>query len=283
MQYPRIHQKIFNEPWAITPGAYDAVRQTFLGRLHSEDLLASSPPGFLSPAAIFPVETQKTDTPAEGDPTLAIIPISGIIGKRLSSLETMCGGCDVDQIRAALDNALLDPRIETIVLHADTPGGTVTGTPELSRHIYQAALQTDKRLIGYTDTLCASAGYYILSQCHALYAAPTAHVGSIGVVMSYLDATEADAKAGLKYHTLTSGAYKDTGNPHRAMRDDEVAMLEGRLQDLAADFFAAVARVRPEVDSAGLEAKVLTGDAAQAAHLIDGQYSTLDDLLADLA
>jgi ClpP class serine protease len=41
--------------------------------------------------------------------------------------------------------------------------------------------------------------------------------GAIGVTSSYLDQVNKDAKDGLTYHSISSGAYKDTGSPDQPL------------------------------------------------------------------
>jgi protease-4 len=43
--------------------------------------------------------------------------------------------------------------------------------------------------------------------------------------MSYLQETEKNTKEGLSYVNLSSGAYKDTGNPARLLSEDEKQLL----------------------------------------------------------
>lgn len=277
MKYPRIHQKIYNEPWAITETGYDSIRRTFLDHV-------SGRRDSIAPDAFFDREGSSKPKSLHTLLTsqVATLNISGIIGKRLSSLETKCGGCDLDAVRESFDTLLTTSSVQTIILHGDTPGGTVTGVAELGRAIFEASQSSGKQILGYTDTQCCSAGYWLLSQAQALYAAPSAHVGSIGVIITLANVEKYDEKIGVKYETIKSGHYKDLGNPHRAMTDDERSLLQAQVDRLAQQFYSVVETSRPEVSAQSLGAKVLTGDQAQAAGLIDGQYDTLDHLLAQL-
>lgn len=282
--YPHLFQKVFNEPWLIDASTYDVIRETLVSHMRGSALKPDASV-FTPSAAAAADESQKRQRKPymEGPSGTAIIPISGIIGKRLDMFATLCGGCDIDRVRAAFTAALNAQAVQTVILWADTPGGTVTGVPEFSRYVYDAAMNSGKTILGYTDTLCCSAGYYILSQCHEVLAAPSATVGSIGARISFVDQTAKDAKDGVSYITVKSGPYKDTGNPHRKMEADELAMVQQGVDQCAEEFAAAVNRVRPEVDYKGLGARVLSGQDALDANLVDANFDTIDDLLEALA
>lgn len=277
--YPHIWQKVFNEPWLVSLSTYDAIRQTLLARMTGKG--AEMAPPIVEPkAALFGSDSEESYI--VGPNSTAIVPLSGIIGKRLSAMEMLCGGCSLDAARESFQAALADPSVKTVILWGDTPGGTVTGVPEFANMVFDASLHSGKQILGYSDTLCCSAGYYILSQCHEMLAAPSATVGSIGVVITLVDQTAKDANDGLSYTTIKSGAYKDTGNPHRKMESDELAMMQAEVDAIAGEFFGAVNRTRPDVDCVGLGARVLTGEAALEAGLVDSNFDSIDELLAAL-
>lgn len=279
--YPHIWQKVFNEPWAILPSSYDSIRETLLAQMHGREFAALGKSEFA--ALGLGRESNPSKPFADAPNGTAIVTIDGIIGKRLSMMEALCGGCDLDQVRIALLAAAESRAHENIIIYAHTPGGQVVGTPEFADLVYDITMHSGKQVFGYTDTMCCSAGYWALSQCHEFLAAPSAIVGSIGVVRSHVDQSAKDEQDGIRYTTIKSGKYKDTGNPHRALTDDEIARAQESVNARAAEFFAAVNRVRPEVDCLGLEADVLSGSEALAANLVDSNFDTIDDLLEALS
>ncbi len=278
MRYPLIHQKIFNEPWAIEPSAYNAVRQSYLAHC---GISATIDGQAIDPAQISLGATGDSPASFARIGRVGIVSMSGILGKRLSGLETMCGGCDLDTYRAAFDAAYLDPKIDTIIQHAHSPGGIVTGGIELADHINALAEEGQKEIITYTDTVCASLAYLIGSQSHRVFAAPTARVGSIGTVVTLENRVKADAKAGISYRTYATGKFKDLGNPHREITDAEDAAIIKELHALNDTFVAAVSRARGiSVDQIrSLEAAVFRGSQAQDKALTDGTADTLAELI----
>lgn len=285
MKYPLIHQKIFNEPWLIEESVYGSIRQTFLARcgihamLDGQSLAEQSPkPTAFLGNARSGREEAKLFAQIGGT---AIVPMHGIIGKMLSSFEMYCGGMDIDAFMAAVDAAMADDSVESVLMHIDSPGGTVTGVPEAAARLAAHAAAGEKDLIAFTETMSASAAYYLGSQAHRFFAAPSSRVGSIGVVVTLENRVEADALEGLSYTTFTSGRLKDLGNPHRAMTKEEEAIIEGDVMELARDFWAAVAAgrgIEPDAVQA-TEAHLFRAKEALELDLIDGLASNVAEVL----
>lgn len=80
-------------------------------------------------------------------------------------------------IQAAEDN----PAVDSIVLHIDSPGGQVGGIAELAGHIRN---NISKPVVAYVGDMGASAAYWIAAAADYIVAAPTAELGSIGVVFT---------------------------------------------------------------------------------------------------
>lgn len=135
-----------------------------------------------------------------------------------------------------------DPQIETIVLDIDTPGGMVTGTQEAADAVFAA--RRKKPVIGLVNPLCASAGYWIASQCTSLIGVPSADIGSIGVFMCHYDCSAMLADAGIKPTYIFAGEYKTEGNSSEPLSRDGRAWFQNEVNKTYSDFIAAVARGR---------------------------------------
>jgi len=73
-----------------------------------------------------------------------------------------------------------------LFVQADTPGGTITGTPETAAAIAEIAADGIPVAV-HADSLLASAGYYALAAADFISASPSAYVGSIGVIIPWVD------------------------------------------------------------------------------------------------
>lgn len=135
-----------------------------------------------------------------------------------------------------------DKKIARVVLLFNTPGGAVTGTAEAADAIL--AMRTRKPIFGIVDPLCASAGYWLASQCTKLIAVPSSDIGSIGVFMMHVDVSVALAKAGIKPTFIKAGEFKTEGNSYEPLSDNARTFFQGEVDVVYRDFLSAVARGR---------------------------------------
>jgi ClpP class serine protease len=110
--------------------------------------------------------------------------ISGIAGiamaGQITKGDSSYGGCSSVRVRKAVRKAVNDDQVTAILLHIDSPGGTVAGTGDLADDV--AAADKRKPVYCYVEDLGASAAYWVGSQARRVYANPTAMIGSIGTV-----------------------------------------------------------------------------------------------------
>lgn len=141
-----------------------------------------------------------------------------------------------------MDSLANDPSVDTIVLDINTPGGAVTGTQEAADAVYRAARK--KTVVGIINPLCASAGYWIGSQCTKLVAVPSGDIGSIGVFMCHYDCSAMFADAGIKPTFIYAGEFKTEGNSLEPLGDEAKAFYQSEVDQTYDDFMTAVARGR---------------------------------------
>lgn len=197
---------------------------------------------------------------------VATIPIHGVIGKRLSPLEMACGGADVDAIDAAFTAANADPAITKIVLDIDSPGGQVTGVPELARKIYDTK---SKPVEARSDTLIGSAAYFIAASADKITVTPTARVGSIGAALQVreaIDTKSADGRSRLRI--FRSGEDKLAGADGPLSKAQETA-AQAMVDEVGALFRNHVTLARPGVKADSMTGLAYTGREARVRGLVD--------------
>jgi len=177
--------------------------------------------------------------------------------------------------------------VGAIVIRIDSPGGGVVVANEIFKEI-QRARQDGKPVVVSMGSVAASGGYYVACAADKIVANPGTVTGSIGVIMGFPNLEELLRKVGVKFETIKSGRYKDTGSPVRQMRDDEREMLEEVVEDVWEQFVGVVSEQRnlplEEVEEIA-DGRILTGNRAKELGLID-QFGTLHDaimLAAELA
>lgn len=206
-----------------------------------------------------------------------IIPVHGVLGKHLSELEMMCGGCDVDTVSQMIDLAMGDQNVKRLIFDFRSPGGEVTGIPELAAKI---AAITSKETIAFTDSLCCSAALWLAEQCHHFVVTPSSQVGSIGVWCAYMDSSGAMEKAGQRMQAISAGKYKLMGAYWKPLTDEERAMLQASVDSTYAEFKEAV-NVRRVVDDKYMQGQVFDGDEAVEYGIADATVQGLHELLSD--
>lgn len=227
-------------------------------------------------AGIF--ELQQTE-PSEFKPYtldrsgVASIPLIGPMMKGWSKY----GGVDTVRTRQALRRAEKDTDVKAVLLHIDSPGGTVAGTGELARDVRN--LNTMKPVHAHIEDTGASAAYWVASQARRITATPTSEIGSIGTVAVVDDTSEAAGTEGVKVHVISTGPYKGAFADGAPVSQDDLDYLKGLVDGLNKHFLngvslgrgMAIGKVRDSADG-----RVFLAAEAQERGLIDA-VGTIDD------
>ncbi len=175
------------------------------------------------------------------------------------------GATSSEDIGAALREAGSRDDIKAVFLNIDSPGGTVAGTPELAAAV--ASLNEQKPVYAFSSGLMCSAAYWVASQARAIYATPSAQVGSIGVVQAVIDNSAALDKAGIKVEVFSVGKYKAMGAPGTPLTDDQREFISSNLAEIAGEFHAAVLAKGRAIPAEAMEGQTFSGKQAQRHNL----------------
>ena len=243
------------QPWLITLEAYRELCTV----------------NFQSPAQSNAVD-EKTQ-PYELREGLATVRIHGTLLRQVSprqkAISAICGVrlCSMEETASALQQAAADPAVHTILLDIDSPGGTVNGTPELAQVVRTVA--KDKHVYAFTAGQCCSAAYWVASQADVIYAAPSATVGSIGVILPVVDSSAFYDRCGLKMEVFSAGKYKSTGMDGTSLTAEQRDRLTQQVNDTWGRFKQAVTR-RRSISEADMEGQSFYGWDAFKHNLLDG-------------
>ncbi len=221
-------------------------------------------------------EEQKPYSVREG---VAVLPLVGVIGKRMNLFTRISGGISTQQARVDIQAALDDPQVEAIVLDIDSPGGTVDGTAELADWI--RSMRGRKPIYGYANGSMMSGACWIGTAADRVYGYTTAMIGSISVVMTHYDRSEQDRQKGVKRTFITSGKYKRMGNDAEPLGDEARAYLQNLVDATNDLFIEGIAKnlgMDPLQVAGFAEGKIYS--AAQAAELgLIAGIKTLDETI----
>lgn len=212
---------------------------------------------------------------------VAIVPVAGPIIRYATMFSEVSGVTSTQVLATDIRAALDDPTIHALVLDMNTPGGQVAGINELGDLIYQG--RREKRIVAYAGHYMASAGYWIGSGAHEIVADRTSVIGSIGAVMTLIDESARQEKAGVRTIQIVSSQSPDKVLDPSV--DASRAKLQKIVDDLAGVFVSAVARNRGVDEAHVIEnfgrGDVMVGQAAVDAGLAD-RLGSLEAVVQEL-
>jgi signal peptide peptidase SppA len=280
MNYPHIAQKLYGEPWAITPAAHASMQQVFEAHLNGDKTqqVIFTRNQFNAAALVLDPPRDRTSRVYRRG-RLAYVPVHGIIGKGLSLMEEICGGYSIDQLEKDLDECNADAAVSRILLDFNSPGGQISGVPETARLIAASPKET----FGFTARQSDSAAYWLMSQCDHIYCTQSAETGSIGVYLAVYDKTEMMKKAGVSLTLIRSGKHKGMGMPGNPLTEEQIQMLQDQVDMIFAEFSGAILAKRPNVTKETMQGQAFIGNQCLKAHLVDALTTSLGDLVARLS
>ncbi len=130
--------------------------------------------------------------------------------------------------------------IKAILITLNSPGGVVGPSQEIYREIQRTSQEFKKPVYVYCRALAASGAYYAAVGADRIYTTPGCFMGSIGVLMQFVNMEKLYDWAKVERYALTTGAFKDTGAEYRAMKPSEKEYLQNQLEEVLAQFKKAV-------------------------------------------
>jgi protease-4 len=177
-----------------------------------------------------------------------------------------------------------DTSIKAIILKIDSPGGGVASSQEIYDEVRRIQSR-GKLVVASLGSVAASGGYYIACAANRIFAHAGTVTGSIGVIVQLANAEELLRKIGVEPTVITSGPFKDSGSPMRALRPEERQVFQALVDDVYQQFVEAVAQGRNlpvhEVRQAA-DGRIYTGRQAKDLRLVD-ELGGLQEVLTYVA
>lgn len=185
-----------------------------------------------------------------------------------------CGPSGTKSKMQSMKSYAQDPNCIGVVLDIDSGGGQVSGTPEF----YDYITSFKKPVVAYTDGLMCSAAYYIGSAASHIIANKRADaIGSIGVMVSFIDFSGIYEKQGAKLITeyATQSTEKNKAFEELLKGNPEL-YIKTELDPIAEDFINDIKAVRPDVDPSVFKGGTWNAQESLDKKLIDS-IGTLQD------
>lgn len=165
-----------------------------------------------------------------------------------------------------------DKDVRGLLVQVDSPGGAVGPSQELAARVNHFA-QTGRPVVTSVRSVGASGAYYVASSSDTIVANPGSIVGSIGVLVQFMEFKDLMGKIGVDYQVVKSGEFKDLGSPFREMNERERDVMRRVIMDSYEQFLTHVLENRSGLRRGRLEeladGRVFTGRQARDNELVD--------------
>lgn len=191
--------------------------------------------------------------------------IQGPLVHKSTEFERALGATDYDLFAGELD-AITARQSRGVMIHADSPGGMVSGIEKAVEAVQRAVFETT--VMVHADGMCCSAMYWIAAAADGIMATETSAVGSIGAKFQWLNPAGFMERLGIKFEEVVNDGADlkgfRAGNPTEAQRDH----IQNSANFLGENFQAFVESHR-DVDPEVYRAGSYFGDQALSLGLVD--------------
>ncbi len=192
---------------------------------------------------------------------ISVINVDGVIANDVNN----------DTIVEQLEDARKDPSVVGVIMHINSPGGSVYASEKIYKEINKLK-ETNKPVYAVMQEIAASGGYYISAPCDKIFASNETFTGSIGVIMQSYSLEGLFEKYGIKEQNIKTGKMKDAGSPGKALDKEEREYLQNLVDSAFARFVKVVAdgRDMSEADVRKLaDGRIYDGSQAVENGLVD--------------
>ena len=199
----------------------------------------------------------KNITP--GQKCVVVVPVHGTITKY-----DTCAGMGTMTISSELLRLAAESNVVGFVLDIDSGGGACNAIPPMVAAIEKVKAM-GKPIVAHCD-FCASAAYWIASQCDAIFADNSmSEFGSIGVMTQIVDSRE--NRCGDKLITIYANESKDKNLSYRKALDGDFSLMQAEMTPIVQEFHSAVKQGRANIKAD--EPGVLSGAVFRAGEAIN--------------
>lgn len=176
-----------------------------------------------------------------------------------------------DEARSrALARLAEDENVRAVIVHIDSPGGSVVGGEDLYNGLH--AISDAKPVAAVMGTVATSAAYMTAIATDRMFAREGSITGSIGVILQSANVSELLGKVGVEPVTIKSSELKGVPSPVEPLTPEGRAATEAVVLDLYEFFVGLVEDRRPiDVDAVRrlADGRVFSGRQAVENGLID--------------
>lgn len=267
-------QRFHNRPLMISDEIVDHLNRVGAQSMKIEDLSVQA-------SAMWTAVHNGERKPYRMEGSVAIIPVNGTLYHKIDWASSWYTG--YGWLNKMIDFAESDPEVKGVFFDFDSGGGEVDGAFETADRIVK--LGEKKPTFGMANGHSYSAAYLLMSATKKTAVTTTGGVGSIGVVTSHLDVSEAMSEAGYKLTFIYKGKHKVDGNPYEPLPESVRKRIDAKLDTPYNLFVDTVAKNRSMDSQAVRDTEALTfgAEEAKSLGLVDSVSSPEEALAAFVA
>jgi signal peptide peptidase SppA len=237
-------------------------------------------------AGNYTQDQEEEDTPRllEISDGVAVISIKGSLNNEEGWMNEIFGMTGYPEIRDALVTAANDPEVKQILLDIDSGGGAVSGVSDTANLIRMVNDQV-KPVSTFSDGTMASAAYWLGCAAGSISAGKTAVVGSIGVISTHMERSQALKEAGIGVTVIRAGKFKALANSVEPLSAEGKAQIQQVVDAAYGVFVDHVATMRGQTydytDQTMAQGQEFVGEAGVKVGLLDS-ISTFDEVIGKL-
>lgn len=262
----RLRSKVFNTPQLMQVSQFESIVE-YLNARCEDDIESGGGPAESNSRYSYNPDMQVAVMDIEGPLTYKPITFMGMD----------CGGVSYQTLKEDF-TYLVEQGVKTVAFNADSPGGEAFQLFPTASYIRKLADANGVKIITYVDGLAASAMYGLASISDEIIMAPSAEVGSIGVVVRLMNDSKALEMNGYQRTFIKAGASKVPFGEDGEFRKEFLEDIQDKVDVLYEEFTGFVAEHRNmSVDKVrSTEAKTFLPEKALQLGLADKVMSVED-------
>jgi ClpP class serine protease len=273
MQFAHVLTRLYNTPLLMAEDKLDIITNNVTLKL-----LAGERPVSLAEGSVDSSSENKTSTQGP----VAVIRINGTLVSHNAAGES--GVLSYERIANNIRYALSEG-FKTLVFAIKSNGGEADGNFGLTKFIKSLPDKYGVRTIAIVDGPANSGGYTIASAAQEIWATKSSSLGSIGVIATLIDLSEADKKNGIAYKFVRSKDEKALLSGHEPITNKVENMVRDKVMVLDEEMNRVVNENRPVLSIEtikDLKGRSILGEEALKLGLIDKLVESFDVALDDL-
>lgn len=252
------HPSMLAPEWAQS---LEANITLFMNLPHASDMLADASAPMSDAFWPDPDSWQASYRPYNvSSDGILTIPVSGVMLNNFSYGTSYATG--YQYLAKAWERGMADPAVKGIALNINSGGGMAAGNIDLADKMTSTKTKPTKAVCEFA----CSAAYAIACTADSIETSRTGIVGSIGVVIGHMDASEAMKQRGIKMTFISApeGGDKTEGNSSEPLSAGARGRMQDQCDELYEHFASLVAQNRSMSVTAVRQTKARTFTASQA-------------------